>query len=258
MIAKIARPSSEPYEMLTPPIRNEAARPEFMVTLGLLPPYTDSDVKAAYRAKARATHPDRGGASADFIKIHEAYKRALEYVEFTGDRRRWIADQVEHHLRQQEVVAEVERLGGQTEFEEVAWLKQHVGDFAQLADRLRVIRLPNTAADDDFLTFLAEQPSRVPYVTELNLAGTPITDKGLLALAGLEQLRRLDLSGTRITDRGFREAVRSLPSLEWADVAGSGVGWLTRLRLRSMLRGRQAERRRLQRILPAAEISASA
>ncbi len=258
MIVKIARPSSEVYEMLTTPFRDETARPEFMATLGLLPPYTFSDVKAAYRAKAMETHPDRGGASADFIKIHEAYRRALEYVEFTGDRRRWIAGQVEQHLRQQEVVAEVERLGGRTEFEEVAWLRQHVGDFAQLADRLRVIRLQNTAADDAFLTFLSEEPSRVPYLTELNLAGTRITDKGLLALAGSEQLQRLDLSGTRITDRGFQAAVRSLPALEWVGVAGSGVGWLARWRLRGMLRGRKAERRRLQLLIPAAEISVSA
>jgi hypothetical protein len=228
----------------------DTGRPEFMAILGLLPPYTLHDVKAAYRAKAMDTHPDRGGASADFIKIHEAYKQAVEFVEFTGDRRKWIADQVECHLRQQEAAAEVARLGGQTEFEEVDWMKNYVGDFVALADRLRVIRLPNTAADDAFLTFLAGQPPRAPYLTELNLAGARITDKGLPALAAFDQLRRLDLSGTKVTNRGFQAVVKSLPALEWVGLAGSGVGWLARWRLRTTLRGREAERRRLKLLIP--------
>jgi hypothetical protein len=240
------------------PFSNDAGRPEFMITLGLLPPYTFSDVKSAYRAKAMETHPDRGGATADFIKVHEAYKRALEYVQITGDRRSWIADQVECHLRQQEVVAEVERLGGRTEFQGVDWLKNLVGDFAQLADRLRVIDLQNTPADDAFLTFLVKHPPRAPYLMELNLAGTQITDKGLQALTGMEMLRRLDVSGTKVTNRGVKKAVGSLTSLEWVGVSGSGVGWLLRWRLRSLQRGREAERSRLKLMMPPVDKSESA
>ena len=37
-----------------------------MVTLGLLPPYTLEDIRAAYREKAKTLHPDRGGTPADF------------------------------------------------------------------------------------------------------------------------------------------------------------------------------------------------
>jgi hypothetical protein len=229
-----------------------------MVTLGLLPPYTYSDVKSAYRAKAMETHPDRGGASADFMKVHEAYKRALEYIQITGDRRSWIADQVEIHLRQQEVAAEVERLGGRTEFQEVNWLKNLVGDFAQLADRLRVIDLQNTAADDAFLNFLVEQPSRAPYLMQLNLAGTRTTDKGLQLLTGFEMLLRLDVSGTKVTDLGVKKAIGSLTSLEWVGVSGSRVGWLLRWRLRSLQRGREAERRRLKLMMPTVDKSESA
>lgn len=236
--------------MMKAPFSEGTDRPEFMATLGLLPPYTLSDVKSAYRTKAMATHPDRGGAPEDFIKIHEAYKRAQDYVQFIGDRRKWIADQVECHLRQQELTAEVERLGGRTNIEEAIWLKPYVGDFALLADRLRVVHLQGSAADDAFLTFLSEQPCRAPYLTELNLAGTPITDKGLQALTGFDLLRRLDLSGTRVTSRGFQSVVRSLPSLEWVGVAGSGVGWLMRWRLNGLLRGRKAERRRMKLLMP--------
>src|SRR5262249_8332230 len=160
---------------------------------------TLEDVKSAYRDKVWHAHPDRGGATTDFLKIQEAYEQAVEYVAFCGDRRKWIAVQVECHLRQREAAAEVERLGGQVEFEEIDWLKRSVGDFALLADRLRVIRLRNAAADDAFMTFLAEQPPRTPYLTELDLAGSRVTDKGLQALAGLGLLRRLDLSGTKVT-----------------------------------------------------------
>lgn len=224
-------------------------RPEFMAALGLLPPYTLGDVKSAYRAKAMQTHPDRGGVQADFIKIHEAYKQAIEYVQVIGDRRKWIADQVDCYLRQQELAEEVERLGGRTEFEEVTWLRSYVGDFVSLADRLCLIQLQNTLADDDFLAFLG-QPSRAPYLVELNLAGTSITDEGLQALAELELLRRLDLSGTRVTSRGYRSVIRLLPALEWIGVAGSQVNWLSRWRLNKLLRGREAERRRLKLLMP--------
>jgi hypothetical protein len=53
-----------------------------MVTLGLLPPYTREDVQAAYREKAKTTHPDSGGSAIDFKKLHEAYEQAQEYLKF--------------------------------------------------------------------------------------------------------------------------------------------------------------------------------
>jgi hypothetical protein len=236
--------------MMRTPFSDDKCRPAFMVTLGLLPPYTLSDVKSAFRVKALETHPDRGGAKADFTKIHEAYNQAMEYVQFTGDPRKWIADQVDCHLRQQEVAAEVERLGGQTEFEEPDWMMPCVGDFVALADRLGVIKLQNTAADDAFLAFLVGQSPRASYLTDLNLAGTPITDKGLQELTGLGRLRRLDLSGTRITNRGVQAAVRSLTSLQWVGMAGSGVGWLSRWRLHGFLSRREAKHRRLRLFIP--------
>jgi curved DNA-binding protein CbpA len=58
-----------------------------MVTLGLLPPYTLEDIRAAHREKAKTLHPDRGGTRADFETLHEAYERAQEYVRFHLDRR---------------------------------------------------------------------------------------------------------------------------------------------------------------------------
>jgi Leucine Rich repeat len=234
------------------PSSDGQCRPDFMAALGLLPPYTLSDVMAAFRLKALETHPDRGGTQADFMKIHEAYNQAVEYVRFDGDRRKWIADQVECHLRQQEVAAGVGRLGGLTEFQEPEWMRPCVGDFFVLAERLCVVKLQNTAADDAFLSFLAGPTPRAPYLTELNLAGTRVTDKGLQALAQLSLLQRLDLSGTSVTSRGIGAVVESLTSLDWVGVAGSGVGWLSRWRLHRLLNGREGEHRRMRLLLSAA------
>jgi hypothetical protein len=232
------------------PSGDNTGQPEFMTILGLRPPYTLEDIRAAYRAKAMDAHPDRGGSIANFLQIHEAHERALEYVHFIGDRRKWIADQVDAHLRQQEVVAEVKRLGGETKFEEMVGMKHSVGDFALLADRLRVIRLQDTAADDSFLAFLTEKPPRVPYLLEMNLAGTRITDKGLHALSGCDLLRRLDLSGTRVTERGIQAAVNSMPSLEWINVVNTALGWMARWHLRARLRKRAAEGKHRKLLIP--------
>ena len=46
----------------------EPQRPPFMVTLGLLPPYTREDIQAAYHEKAKTTHPDRGGSHEQHVK----------------------------------------------------------------------------------------------------------------------------------------------------------------------------------------------
>src|SRR5260370_13383814 len=90
----------------------EQQRPPFMVTLGLLPPYTHEDIHVAYREKAKTTHPDRGGSATDFEKLHEAYERAQAYMRFHLDRRQWLAAQVERYALQDIVVYEVRRLRG--------------------------------------------------------------------------------------------------------------------------------------------------
>ena len=66
------------------------ARPEFAVTLGLLPPYTVDDVKRAYLDKVKDAHPDRGGDRAEFDRIQHAYEQANEYLRFRADRRQWM------------------------------------------------------------------------------------------------------------------------------------------------------------------------
>jgi hypothetical protein len=202
-----------------------------MSVLGLLPPYTLEDVREAYRQKVMAAHPDRGGKAADFVRLSEAYDRALEFVTFRGDRRAWIGAQVECHLLQEEVAAEVRRLGGSVEVERIDWIRQSWGDdFVLLADRVRAVRVPGLADGDAFLALLARR--RPPYLTGLDLSGGKVTDAGLRHLAGCELLRWLDVSGTGVTPAGLRAVLGGLPALRWLNVRGTRAGWWGRWLLR--------------------------
>lgn len=46
--------------------------------LGLAFPYSESDVRAAYRRLAKATHPDQGGSHEEFLTLRQAYEQALK------------------------------------------------------------------------------------------------------------------------------------------------------------------------------------
>ena len=140
--------------------------------------------------------------------------------------------------------AEAEGYRLTVEFEEVDWLTQSVGDFAVLVERLRAIRLRDTAADDNFLAFLTDGRPRTPYIVELDLSGTRITDKGLRMLESLSLLQRLDLSRTNVTRPAVSALVQELSALEEVDLAGTRVGWLARWRLAASVRSRKAENER--------------
>lgn len=216
----------------TPDVPPPLERPEFMATLGLLPPYSPEDVRMAYRTKALLAHPDRGGSATAFAALHDAYERAREYAEFYASRRRWLGVQVEHYLRQEEVVAEVRRLGGQVELETLDWIKRWIGeDFAAVTDRLRGVRLRGLADGDRALNYLAAHKPVLQYLLSLDLAGTRLSDEALLHLGGLEVLRRLDLAATPVSRRGLR-VLHGLPELEWLNLAGTSIGPWGRWRLR--------------------------
>lgn len=48
-----------------------------LAILGLTPPVSADDVKAAYRRKAKETHPDHGGDAAAFNRVTSAYREAM-------------------------------------------------------------------------------------------------------------------------------------------------------------------------------------
>jgi hypothetical protein len=210
----------------------EAERPEFMALLELLPPYTADDVHKAYKARALAAHPDRGGSKDDFLKLQQAYEQAQEYVRFSEGRRHWLAKQVEPYLKQTEIIDEVERRKGSVTVEKVDWMQRSFGDFATLAERLRNIDLRDAPDGDEFLEFLATQGEHLRFLTELDLAGSRISDAGLVQLRCLHGLQRLNLARTPITAAGL-EILADLPDLAWVNVGGTKVGWWGRWRLGS-------------------------
>jgi hypothetical protein len=207
-------------------------RPEFMVTLGLLPPYTVEDVRRAYHAKARTAHPDAGGSAEEFIRLEQAFERALEYAKFHSGRIRWLSAQVERYARQDKVIAEVRRRGGEVEIEPIDWMKRTIGeDWAQVMDRLVGIRLRGHAGGDEVLKYLGEQAHALEFLRGLDVSGSHISDQGLSHLWPLQSLRRLDLSDTPITRHGL-QVLRGLRQLRWLNLAGTAVGCWGRWRLR--------------------------
>src|SRR5262245_29962353 len=207
-------------------------RPHFMVLLGLLPPYSAEDVRMAYRDKARAAHPDRGGSADEFKNLHEAYEQAPEYVKFRSSRRQWLANQVERYTAQETLSAEVRRRGGQVEVEKIDWIKHSVGDdFAVLTDRLRGIRVRDQTDGDALLSFLASHRVALEFLLWLDLAGCHLTDEGLQQVRVAETLKHLNLARTPVTNRGL-VVLKYLPSLELLNLGGTSVGWLSRCWLR--------------------------
>jgi hypothetical protein len=209
-------------------------RPEFMVYLELLPPYSLDDVHKAYKAKALAVHPDRGGSTADFLQLKKHYERAQEYVRFQEGRRNWLATQVEPYLHQQEVIAEVQRRGGRVEIETVDWMQRSFGDFASLAERLRGISLRDSREGDVLLEYLAAHAGHLQYLSHLDLTGSAVTNAGIKHLLKLQSLDRIILAGTAITGSAIKR-LAALEELEWLDVSGIPIGMLTRWHLRWVL-----------------------
>jgi hypothetical protein len=53
--------------------------PEYLSFFGLLPGFSTSDLKAAYRKMSQQLHPDRGGSHEAFLQLQQNYQLALEY-----------------------------------------------------------------------------------------------------------------------------------------------------------------------------------
>jgi hypothetical protein len=51
---------------------------QWWTVLGVSPQASDDEVRAAYRALARQTHPDAGGEQDAFVRVQAAYERAMQ------------------------------------------------------------------------------------------------------------------------------------------------------------------------------------
>jgi hypothetical protein len=223
-----AMSNSHPPDSPTP-------RPEFMATLGLLPPYRAADVEKAYHAKLKQIRPDLGGDRQAFYAVQDAYMRAKEYVKIRGDRRGWIARQVDAYVGVQEVIDRLKQFGAEVEVEAVDWLKKSLGDMAQLTESVIGVRLRDAANGDEVLDYMVGQCERMLELRELDLAGSTVSDGSLRQLGVFRRLGKLDVSRTPLTWQGL-QVVERLPELETVHAADCGLNWLARRRLARVLR----------------------
>jgi hypothetical protein len=206
-----------------------------MATLGLLPPYTEADLKEAYREKAKSAHPDRGGTAGAFHELHTAYEHAMHYIQLRKDRRAWIASQMEAYVELLDVTAALaRRYSAEIGWDRPEWLEQSFGDFAHLIDRVVSIRLENSPAASQMIDDLVVHQAALKHLHKLELCGSRVGDDSVLKLSAFPSLSRLDLRKTPVTSR-VAAIVGQLPNLQALELAGTSVGWWTRRRLRTAL-----------------------
>ncbi|MCC7085425.1 MAG: hypothetical protein IT427_10500 [Pirellulales bacterium] len=217
------------------------ARPEFLVTLGLIPPCTVEDVKQAYLAKVKSAHPDVGGNPAEFHQLQEAYERATEWAKFRASRIAWLGNWVEKYAEQETLTTEIQRRGGQVHVEGVDWLRRSFGDdFSQVAAKIQGIELTGSAVDDNTLSWLGSFRHLLTSLRSISLARSAVTDAGVQHLAAFPSLREVDLSETKISGSALIVLER-LPELEWIGLRGATIGMIARMKLKFKYPGLQVE-----------------
>jgi hypothetical protein len=227
--------------MPSPAIHRDAdGRPDFMVVLGVAPPYAEEDVKQAYFAKAKELHPDHGGNAADFDALHKAFEQAQHYLEFRANSRGWIAKQMDGYLESRQLIEQLEKYGATVETQMIDWLERSFGDFAELTDAIIGIRLEHSSHAEQMIDAMLANQSALERLVKLELPGCAITDQTAYNLTNFQQLHHLDLSGTQITKKAL-EIVDYLPALQTFDVTDTNVGWWARHKLASQLDSRRQE-----------------
>src|SRR5262245_7344985 len=207
-------------------------RPEFLVTLGVLLPCNEEDVKQAYLAKVRDAHPDRGGDPAEFRRIQEAFEKASEYARFSASRTRWLAASVERYAAQEVLRAELVQRGARVEVEQLDWLEQEIGeDFAQVMERLVGLEFHGPQHDDALIDHLSREAHHLGNLRRLDFSGTRVSDSGVARLYVFKNLRELDLSETPINGSGLT-VIDQLPALERVVLRGVNLSLRAKMRLK--------------------------
>ncbi len=206
-----------------------------MATLGLLPPYVDADVEKAYLAKLKEIRPDLGGDRQAFYAVQNAYAQAKEYVKFRGNRRGWIAKQVDAYLAVQDVIERLTQFGASVEVDSLDWLRRSFGDFAQLTEAVIGVRLHNSLRGDEVIDYLVAQQDLLLELRRLDLAGSTISDASLQRLKVFHHLAEIDVSHTPISWQGL-QVVTQLPELAIIRADDTQLNWIGRWRLRRALR----------------------
>jgi hypothetical protein len=76
-------PFEIPDDVYTPPTSSDPVQRAYE-QLGISPDATATEVRDAYRSRAKETHPDRGGSSEEFKQLQEAYATAKDHAEGTA------------------------------------------------------------------------------------------------------------------------------------------------------------------------------
>jgi len=211
-------------------------RPEFMATLGILPPYTCQDVKQAYLAKVKAAHPDVGGDFNAFVRLQRAFERATEYVRVRGMPSSWLGSCVEKYVVQQAIIDRIGKLGGHVDVECLSWLNKDLGpDFVQITEDMVGIHLHGPHVDDEVFKFFAINLRPLRTLRVLDLARTRIGDTGLRYLSFLPSIKSANLRGTRITYEGL-VGLPWLSRLERLDLSGTAISRWRRFKLQRQCR----------------------
>jgi hypothetical protein len=211
---------------------------EFLGVLGLGLPVTVDDVKQAYLEKAKAAHPDRGGDTQQFIRLQEAFEKAIEYARFKAGRMQWLSRWVEEYAEQQKIVDKIKALGGDVDVESVDWLAQSIGaDFATVQERVVAIRLSGPHVDDSILLQMGIERRILAGLQRLELVNTKVTSLGLRQLYECHSLLHLDLTGTRVSLQAVESLIEKLRQLESIVLRNHQIGWWSRATLRFRHRG---------------------
>lgn len=213
-------------------------RPDFMVRLGLIPPYSKEDIQQAYHIQAKRVHPDHGGSSAEFCNLQDAFEKANQYLEFRMDRRNWIAQRVDGYLTTRNVIEKLEWLGAQVTTNAIDWLEQSFGDFKELTDSILGVRLESSPDAENLINTMVADSSAFSGMTWLELPNCPLSDKAVSQLVHFQQLQHVDLSKTAITKNGLG-FVKQIPGLESLNLRGTHVGWWKQFRIGYLLKKRR-------------------
>jgi len=216
----------------------QEARPEFMKTLGLAPPYVLDDVEQAYRELVKRVHPDKGGSAAAFNEVHQAFERAREYVEFRTDRRAWIAASMSRYVALQEVIEHLRPLGAVVTTSARPWIERSFGDFAQLTETASQIVARDLPHGDQVIDLAVRDHVALRELESFDLSGSQVTDAAILRLGAFPQLKQLNLSRTPITAKALA-VVDALPALVSLEINDTFLGWWPKFRLRSRLKKRE-------------------
>ena len=76
-------PFEIPDDERTPPTSSDPVQRAYE-QLGITPDATATEVRDAYRSRAKETHPDRGGSSEEFKQLQEAYATAKDHTDGTA------------------------------------------------------------------------------------------------------------------------------------------------------------------------------